>query len=267
MDVFLLDALTEMLSTPLRLLSYVGMRVHVLERVVLSHEFTALGFHLKRNLWLESDIDMVMLDDAISVDLDTAMTVRRENVPGVRTPPGILTRLSGTLYERLIQQLEDRADPASLATGLELLSMSEGSCRNVHDGLQTITLQTRADGRRHDFTLAQADGGLCFHCNPAATDEAKKKLGGHCAMRKYRMRAPRWYGVSVDAHTSVQFGVALDFPWEQSESMDEITHCMKDSMPPASLSRSARAARKLKVGRNDPCPCGSGTKYKRCCMP
>ena len=23
----------------------------------------------------------------------------------------------------------------------------------------------------------------------------------------------------------------------------------------------------LRVGRNDPCPCGSGKKYKRCCMP
>ena len=22
-----------------------------------------------------------------------------------------------------------------------------------------------------------------------------------------------------------------------------------------------------KVGRNDPCPCGSGRKYKQCCMP
>jgi len=22
-----------------------------------------------------------------------------------------------------------------------------------------------------------------------------------------------------------------------------------------------------KVGRNDPCPCGSGKKYKKCCMP
>ena len=22
----------------------------------------------------------------------------------------------------------------------------------------------------------------------------------------------------------------------------------------------------LKVGRNDPCPCGSGKKYKRCCL-
>jgi len=23
---------------------------------------------------------------------------------------------------------------------------------------------------------------------------------------------------------------------------------------------------KKKVGRNDPCPCGSGKKYKKCCM-
>jgi preprotein translocase subunit SecA len=24
--------------------------------------------------------------------------------------------------------------------------------------------------------------------------------------------------------------------------------------------------RQAKVGRNDPCPCGSGKKYKNCCM-
>jgi len=23
----------------------------------------------------------------------------------------------------------------------------------------------------------------------------------------------------------------------------------------------------MKVGRNDPCPCGSGLKYKKCCLP
>src|SRR5665811_229928 len=23
---------------------------------------------------------------------------------------------------------------------------------------------------------------------------------------------------------------------------------------------------KMKIGRNDPCPCGSGKKYKKCCM-
>jgi uncharacterized protein len=30
-------------------------------------------------------------------------------------------------------------------------------------------------------------------------------------------------------------------------------------------SRSASLARRSKVGRNDPCPCGSNRKYKRCC--
>ena len=25
-------------------------------------------------------------------------------------------------------------------------------------------------------------------------------------------------------------------------------------------------ARRVKVGRNDPCPCGSGKKYKKCCL-
>ena len=30
---------------------------------------------------------------------------------------------------------------------------------------------------------------------------------------------------------------------------------------------SSRIARRAKVGRNDPCHCGSGKKYKKCCLP
>ena len=33
--------------------------------------------------------------------------------------------------------------------------------------------------------------------------------------------------------------------------------------PTAGVKRTAKAAQK--VGRNDPCPCGSGKKYKQCC--
>jgi len=35
--------------------------------------------------------------------------------------------------------------------------------------------------------------------------------------------------------------------------------------PPAERIRSADTGKK-KVGRNDPCPCGSGKKYKKCCL-
>jgi uncharacterized protein YecA (UPF0149 family) len=31
------------------------------------------------------------------------------------------------------------------------------------------------------------------------------------------------------------------------------------------VGRTAPLARRTKIGRNDPCPCGSGKKYKRCC--
>lgn len=28
----------------------------------------------------------------------------------------------------------------------------------------------------------------------------------------------------------------------------------------------ARVNREVKIGRNEPCPCGSGKKFKRCCI-
>jgi hypothetical protein len=37
--------------------------------------------------------------------------------------------------------------------------------------------------------------------------------------------------------------------------------------PRAGNAAPAVASARLKVGRNDPCPCGSGKKYKKCCLP
>jgi len=39
----------------------------------------------------------------------------------------------------------------------------------------------------------------------------------------------------------------------------------RGSGEPPSLLPAARVTRQPKVGRNDPCPCGSGKKYKKCC--
>ena len=35
--------------------------------------------------------------------------------------------------------------------------------------------------------------------------------------------------------------------------------------PLKSLSTKAKSKKRKKIGRNDPCPCGSGKKYKKCC--
>ncbi|WP_395317249.1 SEC-C metal-binding domain-containing protein [Variovorax sp. UC74_104] len=269
MDVFLLDTLTEMLTTPLRLLSYVKLRVAVADKLMSGHELTVLGYHLQQNLWLNEKYDMVMLEDSIARDLDTAMMVRRDNQPGDDTPVGILTKMRGTRYESLIKDIETRADPATLELGFHLLSLSEDSCRNVDRLLGSITRQAKLDGKRHDITLASnpSEAGVCFHCNPKPSVQAIAELEDHCAKRKYRQRAAQWFGVSVSPEGEVQFGVTLDFPWEASTEMDQLTADMKTGQPASDvLPQYARNVSRMKLGRNDPCPCGSGRKYKKCCL-
>ena len=265
MDVFFLDTLTEMLDTPLRLLSYVDLRIKAMDKLHVSHEIVALGFHLTENLWLDQNCDICSLEDSCSMDIDAAMMVRRDGVSGERTPPGILTKYAGTLFETLIKQLEYRADPFSLAFGLVLLQMREDTCKKIHLGLEAITKKTRIDGEVHDFTIAiNGDIGICFHCNRLSTHKSEQNLTNYCEMRKYTIKASRFYGVSLDPCLNVQFGLMLNFPWEQSDDMERVVHGMKSPSPISLINHFAREVRHEKVGRNDPCPCGSGIKYKKC---
>jgi hypothetical protein len=258
-----------MLTTPLRLLSYVKLRVTVTDKLMTGHELTVLAYHLKQNLWLDDEHQLVMLEDSIAQGLDTAMMVRRDNQPGDDTPVGILTKMRGTRYESLIKEIETRADPATLELGFHLLSMDEDSASNVHRLLETITRKTQLVGRRHDVTLASSNPpvGVCFHCNSVPSSEAVATLEMHCAKRKYRERAALWFGVSVGLDGHVQFGVTLDFPWAPSKELDQLTADMKSGAPVQDvLPQYIEEVSRMKTGRNDPCPCGSGLKYKKCCL-
>lgn len=269
MDVFLLDVLTEMLSSPLYLLSYLRHRATVKENIWVSHELTALAFHLKRNLLLEPDVTMMMLHDDIASELDAAMTVRREGFPGAATPSGILTKMQGTLYEKLISQIEKRPEPAILALGFLLLSLNEDSCRNVHEALKYVTTKTKADSANHNVTLGITEKatGICIHCNLRPSLQAVQALDAHCHKRKYSFKAQSWYGISVTPKGELQFGVTLDFPWAHSEDLDILVQGMKTA---GTITQAKKIfeqnTRPQKLGRNDPCSCGSGKKFKRCCM-
>lgn len=267
MDVFLLDVLTEMLESPLRMLSYIQLRLAAGDALFINHELTALAYHLHSNMWVNPQYNLMMLEDSIAGEMDAAMTVRREGFPGERTPSGILTVMKGTLYDRLLTQIERSADPSILELGFSLLSMGEETCRNVHQGLLSITSQTKADGKRHDFTLAtSAEGtGICFHCNPTANPTSIRTLQVHSAKRKYSLRSAKWFGVSISPNVDIQFGITLDFPWVQSSEMDLLTKDMKTTGSVASaLKTFERNMRPKKIGRNEDCPGGCGKKYKKC---
>ena len=123
------------------------------------------------------------------------------------------------------------------------------------------------DGKSHDITvpLGEAGIGLTVHCNDEPVFLASRRLQRHCAVRKYTQKARSWFGICLSpGDTSVRFGLNLDYEWRPDVKMEAITR----DLPKAgnSANRIGTVGRKSKVGRNELCPCGSGLKYKKCCL-
>lgn len=270
MDVFAVDAMTEMLQSPLQFLSYVNRRAHYSDQLLASQELTILGYHLKKNLWVDPGIGLMHLGDDFSAGLDIAMAVRRAGVTGEATPEGILTRLRNSTIGRIVKEIEARPDPATIDLGFSLLAMSEQAFTDMSRAADRLAARSRADGKIHDATLAFDDGsGVTFHCTDEPSPVAGHRLKSYCECRKYKQKAGKWFGLCMSpTGPDVRFGVSLVCPWIQDEHMDERTKNMQEAMPAKQALDALMngRAKPRKTGRNDPCPCGSGRKFKKCCL-
>jgi SEC-C motif/Nuclease-related domain len=267
MDVFLLDAMTEFLQSPLRFLSYVNRRTLYSEKIHAFHELTVLSYHLKQNLWVEDKYDLVQLCDDISADLDLAMMVRREEIPGDPTPDGILTRFKDTTIDNIIQKIEERENATTIDFGFMLLTLDEETVVEVSEGINHIARMAQKDKKHHDLTIGigTASTGLTIHCNNDPLNFAKNRLKRHCEQRKYKQKADNWFGICVEPNDiSIRFGLEMDYQWIKSGEMEKITKELPNEQRKIDLRTKGRSSRK--IGRNEPCPCGSGKKYKKCCL-
>lgn len=280
MDVFFLDVMTEMLQSPLHFLSYANRRTLYADKILTTQELTILSYHLKHNLWIDCDYTMMHLDDDFCADLDLAMLSRRNGLFGQKTPEGILTKYKDTHFEQIIKDIELHDHPSTVDFGFMLLTLGGDSIEMINDGISKLVKLSRADGKHHDFTLTSSGNntglaidrntGLTIHCNGDPNSEAINRLNRYCMLRKYEQKAEQWFGICIDSSTArLRFGINKDFEWQQSHQMDEK---IKGLQPPQSVKGKKKinfetVVRKTnKTGRNDKCPCGSGKKFKKCCL-
>ncbi len=203
-DVFALDAITEFLSLPLRLISYLKLRARFGENFRAHHEHTILSYHLRYNLLPEDENYLEVLHDDFSSHLELAMTVRREGMPGADTPEGILTRARGKPYARLLDQLENKQNPNFIALGLFLLEFSEETVQEINRRLPKIMALTSADGHFHDFTIVgKQSTGLTVHCSRLDSRKAEEFLVEQCRKQKDSHRAERWFGLAIRSDGSI----------------------------------------------------------------
>ncbi|MES0023036.1 MULTISPECIES: SEC-C metal-binding domain-containing protein [unclassified Mesorhizobium] len=265
-DVFAIDVFAEMLNTPLHFLNYLALRARFGDKLTVSHELTALGYHLKHNLWLDAQYDMVDLGDDFTTDLDIAMLARRVGIPGKRTPSGILTRFDRLTIGRLLDEIEKAASPQLTGLGLLLMQLSSKAATFLSAGIDRIVADAERDGKNHDISVpAEASGsGITIHSNDFPEYAARERLSVHCRMRKYDTKADAWYGLLLSPGSGgIRGALVLEEPWQPDAKMDAVMATWQ-RRPPIPISQ--LVARPSKIGRNEPCPCGSGQKYKKCCL-
>ena len=259
-DVFMLDAVTEMLQTPLYFLSYINRRALYGDKVMAHHELTILSYHLKKNLWISDENTMMHLDDSICADLDMAMSVRRGEFSGKDTMPGIMTVLKETHVGNFISQIEHTDNRGLIDLGFTLLSLNEEAIKQINDGMKAIINLTKKDGKNHDFSIYGKDwGGITIHCNNLSNEHAFSMLKKHCERRKYIQKTKEWFGICIDpVEAKWRWAIGLNDEWKRSEEMDRAMALLSPK-----LNSNIQIG---KIGRNNLCPCESGKKYKKCCL-
>ena len=243
-DVFTLDTITEMLTSPLRLLSYLDRRADIGDKMMARHETILLSYHLKKNLWLENDVDLMMLHDDISAPLDVAMAVRRDGIPGEATPDGILTRFAGTPFAKIIAEIESKENTVAIDLGFMLLELSESTVREIDDGISQIMARTMQDGNLHDFTIgiSSISTGLTIHCSWLGDRAAELRLRRHCEVRKYSQKASTWFGLAMRPDGLIQFAIKLIGAWRFQREMEDKLRDVPSAQPLAVMARQKLAA-------------------------
>ncbi len=205
-DVFSLDAISEMLSTPLWFLSYLELRARFGERLMASHEHMLLSYHLRHNLWLRDDIDLMLIDDDFSVHLDTAMAVRRDGIDGIPTPDGILTRLVGTPLGSILKELETSPDPLKIDLGLFLITLSDDVCKTINKNINRICNRHLLN-KKSQTVRALFPGlpiGLFIYCSRSTVEVLEEKFHRDSKESVYPHKLEKWFGLVLKPDGSVK---------------------------------------------------------------
>ncbi len=250
------------------MLNYLALRSKFDDKILVEQELAILGFHLKHNLWLEDKYDIVNLGDDFTTSVDIAMAARRQGVPGERTPKGILNRFDGTPIGKLLSEIEASATPELVGLGMLFLQFSSETAKHINNGIDRLLRSAAEDGKQHDLSVPSEDykSGFTIHVNSLPSEAAREHLLGHCGLKKYDTKSDTWYGILLKPGSGdIRDALVIEGKWEADAKMEEVLKKWpkKPAMP---LSELSRRGRKRKVGRNELCPCGSGKKYKKCCL-
>jgi hypothetical protein len=265
--VFTLDVIVEFLDTPLQFLNYLDLRARAFDKLLIANELVPFSYHLQNNLWLDPEYGMVTLGEDFTAHVDVAMAVRRQGVSGSPEVKGVLTRYRGTRTGAILDQLQEGTIPELTELGLWILQLSGQTAEGLSRALDSqIRAAVKERVTKHLTLLFEGQSaGLTIHLSTLPIETARGKILQHCQLKKYDLKADRWYGLVLRPDDlRIMDALVLNDPWKQNFAMDKVLSAFPRRAP-VRLEDMGQPSKK--VGRNESCPCGSGRKYKKCCLP
>lgn len=267
LSVFDLELLAHYLNKPYDFLYYIKQRTILMDYFWADEEIIFLGYHLLHKLWRDPKYDR------ISLDTDFGSAIDRNYYPyklglldklSVETD-GIANAWHNDEFEQLCNELIFQNVPGAIDIIFVLLDLDGKSRDNLLKYIKLTKQKTQEDGGVHSFTMpANRQLGISFvSINTMSKDDLETQTSVYAHIRKYINRADSWLGLgSYPSSSRIIDCFYYDVsPWEHNEEDEQACADFRNRHNTKFLSIN----RHKKIGRNDPCPCGSGLKYKKCC--
>jgi preprotein translocase subunit SecA len=216
-------------------------------------------------------------------------TATKEELEELHTPDAIYEHLAGegvTYYEQREETMPapDGGDPADTMRSLErevMLQLIDQKWREHLSEMDYLRegINLRAMGQQDPLVAWQRDGYEMFGQMMAGIDDDYVKIVMHAQVQVLQQTGPTepsLQGAQYQAADDPVQGtsgieqalaagpVSLDDAWEAAGSKAPATPAPAEEKEPEIQRPTVRDSAFERAGRNDPCPCGSGKKFKFC---
>lgn len=181
---------------------------------------------------------------------------KTEADPKLQLPQGI---------EPLLQELRRREDDGARWIAFSLLGFSNTALRRLAAAVDDVRGAQCEGSRVQRITVREDDIVINVMAHAGLDTKAfYQNTLLRTRLEHYRARSRATFTLGIDQRNRVQaFETAswIEGPWQREDVMERLLAEDREVPRRMQLYRSAK-----KPGRNDPCPCNSGKKFKRCCL-
>jgi hypothetical protein len=261
LSLFDLDILSYYLTDPYEFLYYIRQRVALLDHFIADNEIVFLAYHLKNKLYGIKKFNKELLESSISEYLIEDFNRKRGFLKTmINFPENNLCLWKNEKITQLVDAIKESKDAGFTDAVFFLYDISGDYGDELNRNLELIKKKTLIDDKNHDLSISSSDNSSGVTIISMRSGQISKYLVNHCVARKYKAKADVWLGLGTlsSSEKLVDCFVFCKQPWKYDPHIEELSRKLLKT-------GTALKTKFSKTGRNQPCPCGSGFKYKKCC--